>query len=153
MKDGFVRRYDTSQTEDGLRGGEGQFLACSFWLVACLCLMGRHGDARKLFERLMGLANDVGLLSEEYDSTRKRLVGNFPKRSHILHYFTLPSLYRASGCRNYHMMRADQIRRKCLKRRMATARRVQPKHLPTDPKPGERQIRHAFAVLEARCAI
>ncbi len=82
--DGFVRRYDTHATEDGLPPGEGVFLACSFWLVDALLLSGRAGDAHRLFERLLGLRNDVGLLSEEYDTSAKRLVGNFPQAfSHI----------------------------------------------------------------------
>ena len=59
--------------------GEGVFLPCSFWLVDCLELLGRHDEALALFERLIGLANDVGLLSEEYDPTAKRLLGNFPQ--------------------------------------------------------------------------
>jgi GH15 family glucan-1,4-alpha-glucosidase len=83
-QDGLVMRYDTSTTEDGLPGSEGKFLACSFWLVSNLKLIGREADALKLFERLLSLTNDVGLLSEEYDTKRKRLVGNFPQAlSHI----------------------------------------------------------------------
>jgi hypothetical protein len=79
-----VQRYKTSETDDGLAGGEGQFLACSFWMVATLWLTGRRHDAKALFERLLELRNDVGLLSEEYDSVRERLVGNFPQAlSHI----------------------------------------------------------------------
>jgi GH15 family glucan-1,4-alpha-glucosidase len=82
--DGFVRRYDTHATDDGLPAGEGAFLACSFWLVDALRLSGRAADARQLFERLLGLRNDVGLLSEQYDTEAKRLVGNFPQAfSHI----------------------------------------------------------------------
>ena len=82
--DGFVRRYDTHTTDDGLPPGEGAFLACSFWLVDALRLSGREADARQLFERLLGLRNDVGLLSEQYDTETKRLVGNFPQAfSHI----------------------------------------------------------------------
>ena len=82
--DGFVRRYDTHTTDDGLPPGEGAFLACSFWLVDALLLSGRADDARQLFERLLGLRNDVGLLAEEYDTETKRLVGNFPQAfSHI----------------------------------------------------------------------
>jgi GH15 family glucan-1,4-alpha-glucosidase len=83
-QDGLVMRYDTSTAEDGLPGGEGKFLACSFWLVSNLKLIGREADALKLFERLLSLTNDVGLLSEEYDTQRSRLVGNFPQAlSHI----------------------------------------------------------------------
>ena len=82
--DGFVRRYDTHTTDDGLPPGEGAFLACSFWLVDALLLSGRQDDARQLFERLLGLRNDVGLLAEQYDTGAKRLVGNFPQAfSHI----------------------------------------------------------------------
>ena len=82
--DGFVGRYDTHTTDDGLPPGEGAFLACSFWLVDALLLSGRANDARQLFERLLGLRNDVGLLAEEYDTETKRLVGNFPQAfSHI----------------------------------------------------------------------
>ena len=82
--DGFVRRYDTHTTDDGLPAGEGAFLACSFWLVDALLLSGRQDDARQLFERLLSLRNDVGLLAEEYDTETKRLVGNFPQAfSHI----------------------------------------------------------------------
>lgn len=84
MQDGLVRRYDTSKTEDGLPGDEGTFLACSFWLVSNLQRIGREQDAYKLFEHLLSLANDVGLLSEQYDTKRHRLVGNFPQAlSHI----------------------------------------------------------------------
>ena len=84
MVDGFVMRYDTNVTKDGFRGNEGAFLACSFWLADNLILLGRHEEARRLFERLLSLRNDVGLLSEEYDPHAKRLVGNFPQAfSHI----------------------------------------------------------------------
>jgi GH15 family glucan-1,4-alpha-glucosidase len=83
-RDGFVSRYSTSETDDGLPGDEGQFLACSFWLVSALALNGRVDEARALFERLAGLSNDLGLLSEEYDVVRRRQVGNFPQAfSHL----------------------------------------------------------------------
>jgi len=84
MPDGFVRRYDTRKVSDGLPPGEGVFLACSFWMVSCLKCIGRKRDAVKLFKRLLSLRNDLGLLSEEYEIERKRLVGNFPQAfSHI----------------------------------------------------------------------
>jgi GH15 family glucan-1,4-alpha-glucosidase len=79
MEDGFVLRYRSESAPDGLPPGEGAFLACSFWLVDAYVLQGRWDDARALFERLIGLANDVGLLSEEYDLVSQRLVGNFPQ--------------------------------------------------------------------------
>jgi GH15 family glucan-1,4-alpha-glucosidase len=83
-RNGFVSRYSTAETDDGLAGDEGQFLACSFWLVSALALNGRVDDARSLFERLVGLANDLGLLAEEYDVGRQRQVGNFPQAfSHL----------------------------------------------------------------------
>jgi GH15 family glucan-1,4-alpha-glucosidase len=83
--DGFVMRYSEDYEDiDGLPKGEGAFLACSFWLVDCLSLIGRKQDAAALFERLLAIRNDVGLLSEEYDVERKRLVGNFPQAfSHV----------------------------------------------------------------------
>ena len=84
MADGLVQRYDTSATDDGLPPGEGAFLACSFWLADNYALTGRTSDARMLFERLLALRNDVGLLAEEYDPRTKRLVGNFPQAfSHV----------------------------------------------------------------------
>jgi GH15 family glucan-1,4-alpha-glucosidase len=83
-RDGFVSRYSTAITNDGLPGDEGQFLACSFWLVNALARNGRVDEARVLFERLIGLANDLGLLAEEYDVTRRRQIGNFPQAfSHL----------------------------------------------------------------------
>jgi GH15 family glucan-1,4-alpha-glucosidase len=83
-RDGFVSRYSTAETDDGLAGDEGQFLACSFWLVSALALNGRIEEARALFERLLGLANDLGLLSEEYDVRGQRQVSNFPQAfSHL----------------------------------------------------------------------
>jgi len=82
--DGFLLRYDTKTSDDGLPTGEGAFLACSFWLADAYVLLGRLDDARRLFERLLSLRNDVGLLSEEYDTKAQRLVGNFPQAfSHI----------------------------------------------------------------------
>jgi GH15 family glucan-1,4-alpha-glucosidase len=89
--DGFVRRYTTETSVDGLPPGEGVFLPCTFWLVDNLALMGRVDEAQALFEQLIGLANDVGLLAEEYDPVSKRQLGNFPQA------FTHVSLVN-SGC-------------------------------------------------------
>ena len=98
LRDGFVIRYDTASSVDGLPSGEGAFLACSFWLADNYVLQGRLDDARGLFERLVGLTNDVGLLAEEYDPVLKRQVGNFPQAfSHIALINTAYNLSRAYG--------------------------------------------------------
>ena len=78
-EDGLVLRYRTDESDDGLSGHEGSFLICSFWLVDALWGIGRRREAEELFERLLALRNDVGLLSEEYDTRALRLVGNFPQ--------------------------------------------------------------------------
>jgi GH15 family glucan-1,4-alpha-glucosidase len=84
MHGGLVHRYRTERAGDGLPPGEGAFLACSFWLADNYLLQGRTEEARKLFERLLGLANDVGLLAEEYDPHLQRQLGNFPQAfSHV----------------------------------------------------------------------
>jgi len=84
LLDGFVRRYDPARAVDGLPGAEGAFLPCTCWLADCLALQGRDADARELFERVLSVRNDVGLLSEEYDTMHGRLVGNFPQAfSHV----------------------------------------------------------------------
>jgi GH15 family glucan-1,4-alpha-glucosidase len=84
VDDCFVLRYDTDQTFDGLPPGEGAFLACSFWLVSNYVMQGRREEAVTLFERLLALRNDVGLLAEEYDPQARRQVGNFPQAfSHL----------------------------------------------------------------------
>jgi len=84
MEDGLVARYNTRSSVDGLAGNEGSFLACSFWMVDNYVLQGRIDEARSLFERLLSLRNDVGLLAEEYDAKEHRQLGNFPQAfSHL----------------------------------------------------------------------
>lgn len=84
MRNGFVDRYATEAYVDGLPTGEGSFLACSFWFADNLALAGRYAEAQEMFQRLLDVRNDLGLLSEEYDPVRRRLVGNFPQAfSHI----------------------------------------------------------------------
>jgi GH15 family glucan-1,4-alpha-glucosidase len=100
LRDGFVQRYSQppSRGVDGLPAGEGAFLACSFWLADNYALMGRRDEARELFERLLALRNDVGLLSEEYDPAAGRLVGNFPQAfSHVPLIDTARNLSTARG--------------------------------------------------------
>ena len=97
LRDGLVLRYDTAEVSDGLPAGEGAFLPCSFWLADAYVLTGRTAEARALFERLLGLRNDVGLLSEEYDVGARRLVGNFPQAfSHLALVNTAHNLSRIS---------------------------------------------------------
>jgi GH15 family glucan-1,4-alpha-glucosidase len=89
LKDGLVLRYNATSGVDGLEGEEGVFLACSFWLVDNLILIGKMDEARELFDHLMSLRNDVGLFAEEYCTKQKRLIGNFPQAlSHIAHLNT-----------------------------------------------------------------
>jgi len=98
MDGGFVRRYRAQPQLDGLPPGEGTFLLCTFWLADTLALMGRTDDARSLFERLLGLRNDVGLLAEEYDPSTGRLLGNFPQAfSHTAIINTAAALSRSGG--------------------------------------------------------
>ena len=98
LVDGFVMRYDTGETADGLPPGEGAFLACSFWLADNLVLQGRIEEAREMFERLLSLSNDVGLLAEEFDPRLGRQVGNFPQAfSHVALVNTAFNLTRAQG--------------------------------------------------------
>jgi GH15 family glucan-1,4-alpha-glucosidase len=110
VEDGFVVRYRSDAGVDGLPSGEGVFLPCSFWLADALGLLGRTDEARALFERLAGLANDVGLLSEEYDPKSKRLLGNFPQAfTHVslvntaanLSGTSRPAMHRATGEDNH----------------------------------------------------
>jgi GH15 family glucan-1,4-alpha-glucosidase len=93
-----VRRYAPDESVDGLPGGEGVFLACTFWLADNYGLQGRHDEAERLFERLVGLCNDLGLLSEEYDVVGKRFLGNFPQAfSHVMLINSARNLARHDG--------------------------------------------------------
>ena len=83
-ENGFIQRYNAKAAPDGLPPGEGAFLACSFWMVTSLWLIGRRAEAEAMYAKLLALRNDVGLLSEEWDPQAKRMLGNFPQAlSHI----------------------------------------------------------------------
>ena len=106
MVDGFVLRYSGSGNVDGLPGGEGAFLACTYWYADNLAAMGRTEEARAIFERLLEISNDLGLLAEEYDPAGKRQLGNFPQAfthvclintAHNLAGKRKPALERAAG--------------------------------------------------------
>ncbi|HEV8441054.1 MAG TPA: glycoside hydrolase family 15 protein [Methylomirabilota bacterium] len=98
LVDGFVLRYPTTPHVDGLPPGEGAFLPCSFWLADNLALQGRQAEARQMFEGLLALCNDVGLLSEQYDPSRRRLLGNFPQAfTHVALINTARNLTRGGG--------------------------------------------------------
>jgi GH15 family glucan-1,4-alpha-glucosidase len=97
-RDGFIDRYPTVPDVDGLPPGEGAFLLCTFWLADNLALQGRHREAREIFERLLSLRNDVGLLAEQYDPRARRLLGNFPQAfSHVGLINTARNLTRHGG--------------------------------------------------------
>ena len=105
LVDGFVRRYHTHQVDDGLRPGEGAFLACSFWLADAYISIGRREDAKALFKRLLAIRNDLGLLAEEYEPKAGRQQGNFPQAfSHVALINTAFNLTRAE---KPHEQRAD----------------------------------------------
>ena len=100
--DGLVLRYNTAVAADGLPAGEGVFLACSFWLADAYLMLGRQDDARRLFERLLTLRNDLGLLSEQYEPRSRRLVGNFPQAfSHL-------ALVNSASNLGHHIKPAEQ---------------------------------------------
>jgi GH15 family glucan-1,4-alpha-glucosidase len=100
-QDGLVRRYQTTETDDGLQGGEGVFIACSFWLVDALHAAGQRQEAVDLFERLVGLRNDVGLLSEEWDPAARRQLGNTPQAfSHFGLVVSAVQLHTGGPCRS-----------------------------------------------------
>jgi GH15 family glucan-1,4-alpha-glucosidase len=95
MQSGLVARYNPGATDDGLPGSEGTFLACSFWMVTNLWLIGRRDDARALYTRLLSLLNDVGLISEEYDPQAQRMLGNFPQA--LTHIALVHAAFALSG--------------------------------------------------------
>ena len=98
MRDGLVYRYDSEETDDGLPAGESAFIACSFWLADNYVMIGRYEDAKTLFEHLLTLRNDVGLLAEEYDPVAKRQLGNFPQAfSHLSLINTARNLLSVNG--------------------------------------------------------
>ena len=108
-EDGLVKRYDTTDSGDGLTGGEGLFLACSFWLVDALHLAGQQGEATQLFERLLDLRNDVGLLSEEWDPRNHRQLGNTPQAfSHFPLVTSALQLHAGKGHRSNHPIAASR---------------------------------------------
>lgn len=108
MVDGFVLRYDTKRSEDGLPEGEGAFLACSFWYVDNLVMQGRKADARRVFERLLECCNDVGLLPEEYDPKTGAMLGNFPQAlSHLSLVNSAQNLEQANGPARARSARSD----------------------------------------------
>jgi GH15 family glucan-1,4-alpha-glucosidase len=122
VRDGFVMRYDPGTRVDGLPGAEGAFIACTCWLADNLALQGREADARELFERVLSVRNDVGLLAEEYDPVTRRMVGNFPQAfSHVSLISTARNLTRGE-------IGPAERRRRLGRRRMAVARMVSPSH-------------------------
>jgi GH15 family glucan-1,4-alpha-glucosidase len=111
VRDGLVLRYDTGEGTDGLPPGEGAFLACSFWLADNYVMLGRYGDARALFDRLLALRNDVGLLAEEYDPHDRRQLGNFPQAfSHLALINTAHNLASFAGPAHQRSSRAAVTR-------------------------------------------
>ena len=98
MVDDLVLRYRTEENVDGLPPGEGAFLACTFWLADAYAMMGRYGDAERIFEHLLSIRNDLGLLAEEYDPRARRQLGNFPQGfSHVALINTANNLISRRG--------------------------------------------------------
>ncbi len=112
VRNGLVLRYDTGAGTDGLPEGEAAFLACSFWLADNYALLGRREEARALFERLLALRNDVGLLAEEYDPVQKRQLGNIPQAfSHLALINTAHNLASVPGPAHLRSRRPDHAGR------------------------------------------
>ena len=108
MPQGLVLRYKTENVDDGLPVGEGAFLACSFWMVCALKMLGRSQDAKRLFDRLLSLRNDVGLLAEEYDVKAKRQIGNFPQA--LSHISLITAAFEFTGAGGPRQQRAQSRR-------------------------------------------
>jgi GH15 family glucan-1,4-alpha-glucosidase len=132
LREGFVMRYDTEETDDGLPPKEGAFLACSFWLVDVYILQGRIADAERLFSNLIALRNDLGLLSEEYDQRAQRLVGNFPQA--FSHMALVNSAYNLTRAEKPVEQRADGDHRR---RRPTEAREGKKRNSP--PRKAQRR--------------
>jgi GH15 family glucan-1,4-alpha-glucosidase len=107
MVDGLILRYDTGATEDGLPPGEGAFLACSFWFVDNLVSQGRLDEAHAMFDRLLALRNDVGLLAEEYDPRSQCQMGNFPQA--FSHVALVNTAYNLAACEALAQQDANQV--------------------------------------------
>ena len=104
---GLIRRYQTTETDDGVKGSEGLFIPCSFWLVDALNAAGQRRDAISLFEKLLRLRNDVGLLSEEWDPAAQRQLGNTPQAfSHFAMVISALQLHSGTTARSDHPMRS-----------------------------------------------
>jgi GH15 family glucan-1,4-alpha-glucosidase len=108
MRRGLVARYNTGPTDDGLPGNEGTFLACSFWMVTNLWLIGRRDDAKALYTHLLSLLNDVGLISEEYDPAAGRMLGNFPQA--LTHLALVHAAFALAGQWTPQVFRSDTER-------------------------------------------
>lgn len=95
---GFIRRYDTRETEDGVGGGEGIFVACTFWMVECLAMQGRIAEACQYYDRAVSTRNDLGLFAEQFDPTKRELLGNFPQAlSHLAHINATLMMHRGDS--------------------------------------------------------
>ncbi len=153
MVDGLLLRYSTHESKDGLPPGEGAFLACSFWLVDVMQMQGRTREAHVLFDRLIGLVNDVGLLAEEYDTRRRRLVGNFPQAfSHVSLVNSALGLHR-EGQLLKHAGRARNAQAGRARKGAATpSRTARLRKLPKDSSPAIAHVEAADRVAAAPVA-
>jgi GH15 family glucan-1,4-alpha-glucosidase len=139
LRDGFVMRYDTEETDDGLPPKEGAFLACSFWLVDAYILQGRTADANRLFRNLIALRNDLGLLSEEYDQRAQRLVGNFPQA--FSHLALVNSAYNLTRAEKPVEQRADGHRKRRRNAKANDGKKRNPTPRKSQRRPSNRRTR------------